>query len=239
LRSSITPNFAALINNSELRIDMDNTASSGSIDAITFAGIIMRDFLSGWGSGTLTVYSTTNSNYTTGTTLRGSLGFSGMFTNILFIPFASTTDRYWKLSFSSLTAPIEVAMICIGKYYDLARRWEYTGSSEGRRAFNLSDELPGGRVVSRNARSEVFRRFQRTYQFLDETHIGIVDSIISDALGTHTPVVITDDGQWEGALGRVVRLSQDAFDWEFVQYQLYHLTIAFQEVPRVPDGKVY
>lgn len=191
-------------------------------------------------SANLAIKATTESDYSSLTTLEGTISFNDNTSvqHILGEDFAlDTTRRYYQFEFTNLPAAIDLGMIFIGGKRNLEVRWNWD-AIETTLMPAIQTRLPGGRILSRGLTQKGYKRFIRRYELISDTDINVIRAVWNEAKGPHVPFILTDNGD-DPEDGWLVRFAQETLGEVEVANGLWNVTLRMDEVPYIPDGEVY
>lgn len=224
-----------------LFMDLDPTKAGTSVVgySLTFAGAVIRDWDVEWQAGLLQVLSGTV-KWSPSTGRTGNLSIlDGQTNGIVMGEFNPTSDKYWQVHTPKFpSVGLRVSMFMVGSVFSIPVRWNWEPAMS-QRAYNTETELPDGRVLSRNLRSETFTTEVRTYELVDDNTLGTILQAHRAARGRHFPMIVVDDGL-PFSFGRLMRFaSNDPIEYTEVVSGLWNVRVPLQEVPRRPDNRAY
>ena len=146
------------------------------------------------------------------------------------------TKRYWKISIPALDEAIHLSGLWLCRLFELEQGATYPDESTIQ-YFNSYRVTPGGRIYTRAINRNPIRVLPRTYNVSTITKQALIQNMFLHNLGRRYPLFL-QEGTLQGTV-RFVYLMADRFQQAKIDYNLWTITLPFQEVPYIDDGDTY
>jgi len=152
---------------------------------------------------------------------------------ILVTGLTSQMRRYWKFALSSMATTLEVSQFLLLKATTLTRHNIYPEST-ARTFSNELQSLRYGRHAVNLGTSVPFRTFKRNFKIFLPAVLTQLQSIYDLSAGTALPLIIYDDDEYY-----FVRNVGKTFDPILIEYEVWTISMEFEEIRYVPLGGAY
>ena len=146
------------------------------------------------------------------------------------------TKRYWKISIPALDEAIHLSGLWLCRLFELEQGATYPDESTIQ-YFNSYRVTPGGRIYTRAINSNPIRILPRTYNVSTITKQALIQNMFLHNLGRRYPLFL-QEGTLQGTV-RFVYLMADRLQQAKIDYNLWTITLPFQEVPYIDDGDTH
>lgn len=143
------------------------------------------------------------------------------------------TKRYWKLAIPALDVTIHLSGLWLCQLFELEQANAYP-DEDTFQYHNSFRVTPGGRIFTRGINRNPIRILPRTYNISDSAKRDVIQNMFNDVRGRRHPLFLKEEGY-----ARFVYLMADRLEQAKVDYQLWTISLPFQEVPFVDDGDTY
>ena len=149
------------------------------------------------------------------------------------IQVSSSSQRYWRMSLTSMSEIIEISQIFLFKEYEISIGNAYP-EEEIPRFGNKVITSPSGRSYTRRFNRLQFQSFARHWDYLNETDFTALQAAVEWSHEACWPLILN-----EGTDYWVVKIRKDSFRWKRIQHQQYQASIIFDEVPYADPEENY
>lgn len=149
---------------------------------------------------------------------------------------SSLTKRYWKLAIPALDATIHLSGLWLCRLFELDQAQTYP-DEDTFQYHNVFRIAPGGRIFTRAINRNPIRILPRTYKITDSAKRDVIQDMFNDTRGRRCPLFLQE--QTGQGYVRFVYLMTDRLEQAKVDYQLWTISLPFQEIPFVDDGDTY
>lgn len=245
-----TLQFTATAHSDELVLRSTTTSGSADIDNVSIIEVDERyevdsfalyinnpDEIHGPDANpTLTIsFSEDGAVYKTWTTITfATMESTNLFGRLILVTgLTSQMRRYWKFALSSMATTLEVNQFLLLKATALTRQNVYPEKT-ARTFSNDLQRLPGGRRSVNIGTSIPFRTFRRTFKIFLPSVLTALQSIYDLSAGTALPLIIYDDSVYY-----FVRNVNPIFDPILIEFEVWTVTMIFEEIRYIPLGGAY
>lgn len=144
--------------------------------------------------------------------------------------------RYWKIAIPALDEAIHISGLWLCRLFELEQGSNYPDESTIQ-YFNSYRVTPGGRIYTRAINSNPIRILPRTYNVSTTTKQALIQNMFLRNRGRRYPLFL-QEGTLQGTV-RFVYLMADRLQQAKVDYNLWTITLPFQEVPYIDDGDTH
>jgi len=146
------------------------------------------------------------------------------------------TKQYWKIAIPALNEVIQLSGLWLCRLFELEQGSTYPDEStfQYHNSFRVT---PGGRIFTRAINRNPIRILSRTYNINTIAKQALIQNMFGHTLGRRYPLFL-QEGTLQGTVG-FVYLMADRLNQAKVDYQLWNISLPFQEVPYVDDGDTY
>lgn len=149
---------------------------------------------------------------------------------------SALSKRYWKIAIPDLDEATHLSGLWLCRLFELEQGSTYPDESTIQ-YYNSFRVTPGGRIYTRAINSNPIRILPRTYNISDSAKCDVAQNMFNDTRGRRCPLFL-QEGTAQTEV-RFVYLMIDQLQQAKVDYQLWNISLPFQEVPFVDDGDTY
>lgn len=146
------------------------------------------------------------------------------------------TKRYWKIAIPALNEVIQFSGLWLCRLFELEQGSTYPDESTIQ-YYSSFRVTPGGRIYVRAINNNPIRILPRTYNISTITKQTLLQNMFNHNLGRRYPLFL-QEGTAQTEV-RFVYLMADRLSQAKVDYNLWTISLPFQEVPYIDDGDTH